>query len=63
MYNKNKILYCENPICQESCPVDISAKCQAYTKENDNDIHKNKCICMNGWTGENCKEKKFNYLK
>jgi len=54
---KNGIQYCENAICNENCPVDISAKCIPYRNETINDINMNICECLSGWEGENCKDK------
>jgi len=58
-YN-NKILYCENPICHQDCPVSVSAICKPNSSTNNNlinDINNNKCVCLVGWDGENCKNK------
>jgi len=57
MFDKNKIQRCEEPKCNKSCPVDISAICVPYFNELINDITKNKCTCLPGWEGENCDNK------
>ncbi|OUM70113.1 hypothetical protein PIROE2DRAFT_1794, partial [Piromyces sp. E2] len=57
MYDKNNILYCENPKCKDQCPVDSSAVCKAYQEEGINDINKNICECLPGWEGDNCERK------
>jgi len=59
MYNKNKILYCESPKCDEKCPINTSAYCQSYYNDTINDIKKNKCVCNEGWEGDFCTEKIF----
>ncbi|OUM59346.1 hypothetical protein PIROE2DRAFT_15145 [Piromyces sp. E2] len=55
---RNNIPTCENPICRESCPVGISAKCEPFYKSK-NDIKLNKCVCLSGFEGENCNQKIF----
>jgi len=57
MVNDNGIKYCEEPICNKDCPVGISAKCISYYSEGKNDINLNKCQCLPGWKGDNCKSK------
>jgi len=59
MYDKNRILYCENAICNENCPINKSAQCIPYYEENINNINKNICSCLNGWGGNNCERKIF----
>ena len=59
MYDKNHILYCENPICKNDCPVDSSAICKAFQDEGINDIKKNICECSPGWKGDKCDSKIF----
>ncbi|ORX56013.1 hypothetical protein BCR36DRAFT_175699 [Piromyces finnis] len=59
MKNKNKILYCENPICDDKCPIGISAICEASKEENVNDFNKNKYKCLKGWHGINCQDKDY----
>eukprot|EP00833_Pecoramyces_ruminatium_P013796 jgi/Orpsp1_1/1187828/evm.model.d7180000060425.1 len=58
-YNRDGVLYCENPICKATCPTNTSAICLPFHKENLNDIEKNICECIKGWEGENCNAKKF----
>ncbi|ORX82804.1 hypothetical protein BCR32DRAFT_292364 [Anaeromyces robustus] len=58
-YDKDKILYCENPICDESCPVDVSAICKPYYKELINDAKLNNCTCLDGWNGDHCENRIF----
>ncbi|ORX56015.1 hypothetical protein BCR36DRAFT_280564 [Piromyces finnis] len=53
MYDKDGILYCENAICKDNCPIDISANCIPYYNERYNNIDKNICSCLPGWTGNN----------
>jgi len=60
MYDKNNILYCEKAVCQDSCPVDITALCIPYNQDSKtNDKENNICQCMEGWTGAICNEKVF----
>ncbi|OUM65522.1 hypothetical protein PIROE2DRAFT_7453 [Piromyces sp. E2] len=54
MYDKHGIMFCETPICNSDCPIDSSANCIPYYKENINDINKNICQCIDGWEGPNC---------
>ena len=53
-YDRNNILYCEEPICNTECPVSTTATCYPGDKYN-NDINKNICTCMAGWNGPYCK--------
>jgi len=59
MYSTNQIPYCENPICKDSCPVDISARCIYNESLPINDKNSNICECYNGYSGENCSLKTF----
>ncbi|OUM70298.1 hypothetical protein PIROE2DRAFT_56958 [Piromyces sp. E2] len=59
MKDKKGIQYCENPLCHESCPVGVTAKCLSLHKENINNINENVCECLPGWKGNNCDHKKF----
>jgi len=59
MFDRNNNLYCENPICIDSCPVGSSASCEPYYKEKINDKTKNICTCYPGWKGDDCEEKIF----
>jgi len=59
MYDKNGILYCDDPICKESCPAPIAATCKAGYSENINNIKSNICECLPGLKGELCNEKIF----
>ncbi|OUM65923.1 hypothetical protein PIROE2DRAFT_6994 [Piromyces sp. E2] len=55
MYDRNDILYCEDPKCEDSCPISKnSAFC--YPSENNkyNDPKLNHCYCIYGWEGEFC---------
>jgi len=55
MYKKNDILYCENPNCGETCPVESGhAICKPNNVNIINDITNTKCECLPGWEGENC---------
>ncbi|OUM63626.1 hypothetical protein PIROE2DRAFT_9772 [Piromyces sp. E2] len=61
VYDQNNILVCENPICNDSCPVNSTAKCiisdgNIYSK---NIIKHNICKCNEGWAGELCDIKIF----
>ena len=58
LYDKNGILYCENPKCYESCPVDITASCVSPNKY-ENNIQNNTCICYEGYSGDKCDQKIF----
>lgn len=59
-YDKNGILYCEEPKCLDSCPINSTAECVAYDRElNKNDQRLNKCVCLPGWTNDKCNEKVF----
>jgi len=60
MVDKNGCPFCENPVCEESCPVGISAKCvPASSIVNINDKTKNICECYLGWQGTDCDIKLF----
>ncbi|ORX81129.1 hypothetical protein BCR32DRAFT_293444 [Anaeromyces robustus] len=71
-YDHRGFYYCENPICRESCPTllsyykknnefsnnEVSAICKPYNRSLPiNDIDKNICICLPGWSGYNCDTK------
>ena len=49
MYDKDGILYCENPVCKSNCPINKSARCIASEEKNINSALKNKCECFIGW--------------
>ncbi|ORX63531.1 hypothetical protein BCR32DRAFT_273406 [Anaeromyces robustus] len=59
MYDQKGFLYCENPICDSSCPTNSTAVCFPSNKELVNDINLNQCVCLNGWEGSNCDVKVF----
>jgi len=59
MYDKNNILYCEKPLCEETCPIDKSAYCAPSQNNKYNDPRLNHCVCLYGWKGTYCNEKKF----
>ncbi|OUM68068.1 hypothetical protein PIROE2DRAFT_4352 [Piromyces sp. E2] len=54
MYDKKGILYCENAKCNDDCPINTSAECIPYYKENINIANINICSCLNGYGGSNC---------
>lgn len=58
MHDKN-ILYCENPICKASCPIDTTATCVRYYEKDINDINLNRCECIAGWNGNYCDSRVF----
>ncbi|ORX54261.1 hypothetical protein BCR36DRAFT_410804 [Piromyces finnis] len=57
MYDRNNMLYCENPECEDNCPINVSAYCKPFYEERKNDKSKNMCICLPGWKGPNCENK------
>jgi len=59
IYNKNGLLYCENPKCNPNCPVDISAYCKKYYNESINNPNLNICECLPGYNGIYCENKIF----
>jgi len=60
MFDKNGIPYCENPKCNDRCPVGVSAECKKSNNTiNVNDKNKNKCSCLPGFYGEYCEDKKY----
>ncbi|ORX64116.1 hypothetical protein BCR32DRAFT_273221 [Anaeromyces robustus] len=60
IYDKNNIIYCENPKCEENCPVNEQrATCVPSNKISVNSPIYNKCECLKGWDGVNCSEKVF----
>ncbi|OUM62719.1 hypothetical protein PIROE2DRAFT_10928 [Piromyces sp. E2] len=56
---KNGNLYCENPICKESCPIKTNAFCMPSNYSNINDKNLNICTCLPGWNGDYCNQKVF----
>ncbi|KAG4085267.1 hypothetical protein H8356DRAFT_1298496 [Neocallimastix lanati (nom. inval.)] len=59
MYDKNGILHCENPICDNRCPIEITAYCKSFYEENINDINKNECKCLPGWKSTFCGDRQY----
>jgi len=59
MYNNNGMPYCETPICNPKCPVEISAYCKSYSNEPINNPSLNICECLPGYNGTNCENKIF----
>ncbi|ORX64425.1 hypothetical protein BCR32DRAFT_273116 [Anaeromyces robustus] len=58
---KTKVLYCETPICPDTCSNE-TAICLPKYREFINDINENICECLPGWEGENCQNRIiFNY--
>jgi hypothetical protein len=60
-YDKNGLLYCEDPICRSSCQTNISAICLP-NEQNINDVDHNICFCMEGWEGIDCEKRIFTNL-
>ncbi|KAG4088500.1 hypothetical protein H8356DRAFT_1280889 [Neocallimastix lanati (nom. inval.)] len=64
--DKHNFYSCENPICEESCPIlNGTAECIKGYKENINSIELNQCKCLPGWEEINCDKRvfvKYNYL-
>lgn len=56
--DRNKIPRCEDPICDDKCPVGKSAKCE-FSSNSENNKKKNKCICLPGYKGDYCGTKDF----
>eukprot|EP00833_Pecoramyces_ruminatium_P000369 jgi/Orpsp1_1/1174401/evm.model.c7180000049960.1 len=58
--DKSKFYYCENPICDDSCPVlNGTSECLKSEKENINSVSLNKCQCLPGWNGNRCENRDF----
>jgi len=57
--DQDNILYCENPICLETCPVDSTAKCVSFDNNyrGINIAKLNKCVCDDGWEGPHCDQR------
>jgi len=59
MYDKNKIVHCENPVCYSTCPEGERASCIAKYKEHINDMFLNICQCLPVYTGNLCEYRVF----
>ncbi|OUM65922.1 hypothetical protein PIROE2DRAFT_6993 [Piromyces sp. E2] len=58
-YDKNNILYCIDPICEDSCPIPDNAKCVPSENNINNYPYLNHCQCLPGYEGIHCKNKTF----
>ncbi|OUM58113.1 hypothetical protein PIROE2DRAFT_16694, partial [Piromyces sp. E2] len=57
---KTQFYYCENPICDEYCPIyNETAVCVKGNTENMNVAELNHCECVSGWKGNKCQDKDF----
>ena len=64
MYDKDLFLYCENPICDNNCPIkEERAKCVKSNVTNINDKQLNHCECLPGYRGEKCDELVYAKIK
>ncbi|ORX79567.1 hypothetical protein BCR32DRAFT_269398 [Anaeromyces robustus] len=60
MVNSKYFYYCENPICDDNCPVENkTAICVKGENNLKNNINLNYCECVKGWKEEGCKEKEY----
>jgi len=64
MYYKNIYFYCENPICNDDCPISNgTAICIKKHSVLINNKNINICECVPGWTGDKCEKKDYAYTK
>lgn len=64
IYDKNQYYYCEQPICNDDCPVSNgTAICVKGNNENINVSKFNQCVCVNGWIGNKCQTKDYVVLR
>jgi len=60
MHLNNNFYYCENPICDNSCPImNGTAICKKGILENINTFSTNRCECLPGWDGDKCETKVY----
>ncbi len=60
MHLKDGFYYCENPICDDTCPImNRKAICKKGVPENINLFSNNKCECLPGWNGTKCETKVY----
>ncbi len=60
LFSKDKYFYCENPICNDDCPISNgTAICLKKKDAQFNSKNDNKCECAQGWTGDKCEMKDY----
>ncbi|ORX57898.1 hypothetical protein BCR36DRAFT_402256 [Piromyces finnis] len=59
MYDRNNILHCIDPLCDDSCPVSTTAICVPSIDNKYNYSYLNHCQCLLGYEGPHCENKKF----
>jgi len=62
IYEKDKFYYCENPKCNNDCPVsNKTAECIKGEENYYNKVSLNKCQCIPGWIDDKsiCDSKKY----
>ena len=62
MYDKNGVLYCEEPICSTECN-NITATCIPGEIKDINDPRNNICKCLPGYEGTKCEKRIFDNLR
>ncbi len=69
LYSKDTYFYCENPLCNDDCPVSNGTAICKKNKNIDtnnkiiNDKNNNICECVPGWVGDKCEKKDYADIK
>jgi len=64
IFDKENFYYCENPICDDNCPITNGrAVCVKNNDIHINNIKYNKCECLDGFIGEQCQLQDYAPLK
>ncbi|ORX79035.1 hypothetical protein BCR32DRAFT_269702 [Anaeromyces robustus] len=60
LYNEKRFYYCQDPICDVTCPVsEGKAMCKKGDFDKNQNTYLNQCVCIPGWTGKQCEFKVY----
>lgn len=64
LLTKNNYYTCEQPLCYNDCPISSgTAVCKKGDYEYINKKEYNRCQCVDGWKGIDCKNKDYTILQ